>query len=110
MEPKTTRRRPRVSPASRAGAESPWKLLGIGPHGAVTPWCGRWSSGWAASPVERLAALLRARDVPVGLVSDGRWWSLVWAPRGKPVGAAVWDASLWSEEPETFAGFVALLG
>ena len=33
----------------------------------------------------------------------------MWAPRGKPVGAAVWDASLWSEEPETFAGFVALL-
>ena len=78
-------------------------------RGAATRYAAPCRPGWAASPVERLAALLRARDVPIGVVTDGRWWAVVWAPRGKPVGAAVWDASLWSEEPESLAAFVALL-
>ncbi len=92
------------------GGDSPWKLLGMWVPWGRHPLVRSVEAGWAASPVERLAALLRARDVPVGLVSDGRWWALVWAPRGKPVGAAVWDASLWSEEPESLEAFVALLG
>jgi hypothetical protein len=87
----------------------PWRLLGMWAPWGTHPLRRTVQAGWAASPVERLAALLRARDVPLGLVSDGRWWALVWAPRGKPVGAAVFDASLWSEEPETLAAFVALL-
>ena len=56
------------------------------------------SHGWSASPAERLAVLLRARDVPIGLVTDGRWWAVVWAPLGGTTGVAVWDASLWGEE------------
>jgi len=86
----------------------PWKLLGMWTPWGHHPLVRKVEAGWAASPVERLAALLRARDVPVGMVSDGRWWAVVWAPRGRPVGTAVWDAALWSEEPETFAGLVAL--
>ena len=96
-------------PSPGAGIDNPWKLLGFWVPWGRHPLVRTVEAGWAASPVERLAALLRARDVPVGLVSDGRWWALVWAPKGKPVGAAVWDASLWSEEPETFAALVALL-
>ena len=89
--------------------DDPWRLLGM-----VVPWGSHplartLRAGWAASPSERLAALLRARNIPIGLVTDGRWWAVVSAPRGKPVGVAVWDASLWSEEPETLAAFVALL-
>lgn len=87
----------------------PWRLLGMWAPWGTHPLRRTVQAGWAASPVERLAALLRARNVPLGMVSDGRWWALVWAPRGKPVGAAVFDASLWSEEPETLAAFVALL-
>ena len=87
----------------------PWKLFGMWTPWGQHPLVRRVEAGWSASPVERLAALLRARDVPIGIVSDGRWWAVVWAPRGRPVGTAVWDASLWSEEPETFAGFVAML-
>ena len=64
---------------------------------------------WTANAVERLAVLLRARDVPVGIVTDGRWWALVTAPRGGATGAAVWDASLFSEEPASLEGLVALL-
>ncbi len=87
----------------------PWRLLGM-----VSPWGAHplarvTVEGWTASPVERLAALLRARDVPIGVVTDGRWWTLVWAPRGGTVASATWDAALWSEEPETLQGFVALL-
>ncbi|OZF45381.1 hypothetical protein CH291_17985 [Rhodococcus sp. 14-1411-2a] len=87
----------------------PWRLLG-----SITPWGTHPlqrtnSDGWSASPVERLAVVLRARDVPIGLVTDGRWWALVWAPIGGTVGASVWDSSVWGEEPESFAAFVALL-
>jgi len=96
-------------PTQAAATDSPWRLLGMWAPWGSHPLTRTGRAGWTASPVERLAALLRARDVPVGLVSDGRWWGLVWAPRGKPVGAAVWDAGLWSEEPETLQALVALL-
>jgi hypothetical protein len=99
----------RTAAAESSASSSPWRLLGIWLPSGTHPLTRTVQAGWSASPVERLAALLRARDIPIGLVCDGRWWALVWAPRGKPVGTAVWDATLWSEEPETLAGFVALL-
>ena len=82
--------------------------------GMVAPWgthpLTRVTIGsWTASAAERLAVLLRARNIPVGLVTDGRWWAIVWAPRGGAMGVAVWDASLFSEEPESLAALVALL-
>lgn len=87
-----------------------WRLLGTFAPWGTHPLARTTQSGWSASAVERLAVLLRARDVPIGLVSDGRWWALVWAPRGGTTGAAAWDASLWAEEPESLRAFVALLG
>jgi hypothetical protein len=89
--------------------EALWPLLGMSLPWGTHPLRRVLQYGWTASAVERLAALLRARDVPIGLATDGRWWAVVWAPRGRPVGAAVFDATLWSEEPETLAAFVALL-
>jgi len=97
---------PTELPASTAG---PWRMLGTISEWGTHPLARTSTGGWSASPVERLAVLLRARDVPVGIVTDGRWWAVVWAPVGGTTGAAVWDASLWSEEPESFAAFVALL-
>lgn len=94
---------------TEAASAGPYRLLGrIAPWG-TNPLARTGEDGWRASAVERLAVLLRARDVPVGVTTDGRWWALVWAPRGGTTGAAVWDASLWSEEPVAFAAFVALL-
>jgi hypothetical protein len=95
--------------AVASAGSGPWKLLGM-----VTAWgthpLTRTSTGsWTANAVERLAILLRARDVPVGIVTDGRWWVLVWAPRGGATGAAVWDASVFSEEPSSLQALVALL-
>ena len=87
----------------------PWRLLGMISPWAAHPLHRENVGGWTASPVERLAALLRARDVPIGVVTDGRWWTVVWAPRGATVASATWDAALWSEEPETLRGLVALL-
>jgi hypothetical protein len=94
-------------PVNPAG---PWRLLGMRSPWGTHPLATLTSGGWAASPVDRLARLLRARDVPVGVVTDGRWWALVWAPRGSATAAGVWDSGLWSEEPETLRAFVSLLG
>ena len=87
----------------------PWKLIGTYLPWGTHPLTRITTGNWAASPVERLAVLLRARDVPIGLVTDGRWWALVWAPRGGTTGAAVWDAGLFSEEPASLQALVALL-
>jgi hypothetical protein len=89
--------------------EGPWKILGTYlPYGRH-PFTRTTTGGWAASGVERLAVLLRARNVPIGLTTDGRWWALVWAPQQGATGAAVWDASLFSEEAASFQALVALL-
>jgi hypothetical protein len=96
--------------ASGEGASSgPWKLLGMVTAWGTHPLTRTTTGTWTANAVERLAVLLRARDVPVGIVTDGRWWALVTAPRGAAPGAAVWDASLFSEEPKSLEGLVALL-
>lgn len=92
-----------------ASEGGPWRLLGMVGPWDTNPLARITTAGWTASPVERLAALLRARDVPIGLVTDGRWWTLVWAPRGGTVATGTWDASLFGEEPESLAAFVALL-
>jgi len=86
----------------------PWKLLGMYMAWGTHPLTRTTTGNWTASAVERLAVLLRARDVPVGIATDGRWWALVWAPRKGATGAAVWDASLFSEEPVSLQGLVAL--
>jgi hypothetical protein len=95
--------------AGTTGRGGPWKLLGCYLPWGSHPLARTTVGGWTASPVERLAVLLRARDVPVGLVTDGRWWALVWAPRRGATGAAVWDASLFSEEPAALQALAGLL-
>jgi hypothetical protein len=90
-----------------AGRDDSFLLLGLVCDGAPT---GRVAgSGWAASPADRLALLLRRHDVPLGLATDGRWWVLVWAPRGKATTQAAFDASLWREERDLLRAFVSLL-
>lgn len=101
---------PSAGAAAATTAAGPWRLLGVKVPWGSHPLALLHADGLAASPVDRLARLLRARGVPIGLVTDGRWWALVWAPRGFTTAAAVWDAGLWSEEPETLRAFVALLG
>lgn len=68
-------------------------------------------SAWAATPVDRLAQLCRHHGVELGLATDGRWWALVWAPRGSVTTTAVFDAISWPEaaERDVVRAFVSLL-
>ena len=65
--------------------------------------------GWAATEIDRMAALLRKAGVPVGLVTDGRWWAIVWAEEGKATGSGIVDAVTWGEEPLLRDAFLALI-
>ena len=65
---------------------------------------------WAASPIDRIAALCRATRVPLGLVTNGQAWTLVWARAGETTGVCSWDADLWLEEQLTLRAFRTLLG
>ncbi|MFI0355139.1 Eco57I restriction-modification methylase domain-containing protein [Actinomadura sp. 9N407] len=69
-------------------------------------------SAWAATPVDRLAHLCRHHDVELGLATDGRWWALVWAPRGGVTTTAVFDSVNWHEKAErdVVRAFVSILG
>jgi hypothetical protein len=96
-------------PGAPGDGRGPWKLLGIYLPWGTHPLARTTTGGWAASGVERLAVLLRARGVPIGVATDGRWWALVWAPRGGTTGAAVWDAGWFSEDPASLRALVALL-
>jgi Eco57I restriction-modification methylase/MmeI, target recognition domain len=89
------------------GPDGTAKLLGLVCDGQPTGRIG--GSAWSATPADRLAQLLRRHDVPLGLVTDGRWWVLVRAPHGKATTQAAFDASLWREERDLARAFVSLL-
>ena len=65
---------------------------------------------WAASPVDRLEVMLRESKVPIGLVTDGRWWGLVCAREGAMAASGVVDGLTWIEEPRTRDAFFAVIG
>lgn len=69
-------------------------------------------SAWAATTVDRLAQLCRHHGVELGLATDGRWWALVWAPRGGVTSTAVFDAVDWASaaERDVVRAFRSLLG
>lgn len=66
-------------------------------------------SRWNATPGTRMMELLHATDQPLGLVTNGEQWMLVYAPRGETTGFASWYADLWMQEPLTLRAFHSLL-
>jgi hypothetical protein len=98
---------PGAEPAADAKAV---RLLGVVSDGPPTQRIK--DSGWAATPVDRLAQLCRHHDVQLGLATDGRWWALVWAPRGGVTTTAVFDSVNWHEaaERDVVRAFVSILG
>lgn len=64
---------------------------------------------WKASPATRAMELLHGSGVPLGLVTNGERWTLVWAPKDETTGFASWYASLWFDEPITLRAFRSLL-
>ncbi len=88
--------------------EGALRLLGmILPPG--TPPTARATGGWSAPAADRLALLLRRHQVPLGIATDGRWWTLVWAPLDGATSVTSWDGALWLEERETLQAFRCLL-
>lgn len=67
------------------------------------------ASKWSASPIERMTALCRARDVEVGIVTDGERWAVVGVPKDGTSSVATWYARIWHQEPITLQAFQALL-
>jgi hypothetical protein len=96
------------APKADRQADTPLVLVHQVPPG--TPLRSVPDDGWAASPVDRLAVALRRSGVPIGVVTDGRWWALVWATAGSATGSGLFDAATWGEEPLLRDAFVGLLG
>ncbi|MFD5058850.1 MULTISPECIES: Eco57I restriction-modification methylase domain-containing protein [unclassified Streptomyces] len=95
-----------------AAAAKRVRLLGTTvPAGTVPTSRAAAGGDWAAAPADRLARLLRHHDIPLGLVTDGRWWCLVWAPIGGVTTTAVFDTIGWNEAAErnVVRAFVSLL-
>ncbi len=65
---------------------------------------------WTATPAERLSLLLRDKDLPLGIVTNGTDWRVVWAPREGAPASAVFTASLFIEEPALLNAFTSLFG
>ncbi len=65
--------------------------------------------GWANTPIDRAEELLRANAVPIGVVTDGRWWAIVSAREQIMAASGVVDAQTWIEEPQTLDAFIELL-
>ncbi len=65
---------------------------------------------WKATPATRMMELLHGAGVPLGLVTNGEQWMLVYAPRGEITGYASWFGALWLDEPITLRAFHSLLG
>lgn len=76
------------------------KLLGMtlkpGQHPSTRP----KRDPWPATPVDRMARLCRQHHVPLGLVTDGRWFALVAAPAQSVTSTAIFDTATWPEASE----------
>ncbi|MFF4232869.1 Eco57I restriction-modification methylase domain-containing protein [Streptomyces sp. NPDC001820] len=89
-----------AEPSTEAAAKRV-RLLGMTVPAGTAPTARAGGGGdWAAAPADRVARLLRHHGVPLGLVTDGRWWCLVWAPLGGVTTTAVFDSIGWNEAAE----------
>ena len=61
------------------------------------------------SPARRMTELCRASGVPLGLVSDGEQFMLVYARQNRTSSLISWYARFWLEERITLRSFVTLL-
>jgi len=66
-------------------------------------------AGWSASPIDRMAIALRRLGVPLGLVTNGKHWAIVWAEGSYSTGSAIFDSTIWAEEKLFRDAFFALM-
>jgi hypothetical protein len=67
------------------------------------------TDGWAASPIDRMSLCLRRLEIPLGLVTDGRWWAIVWAENNSNTGYGIFDSLTWIEERLARDAFFSLV-
>ncbi|MEU3168534.1 DNA methyltransferase [Streptosporangium sp. NPDC006930] len=65
--------------------------------------------GWATSPIDRMEELLRTAGVPIGVVTDGRWWAITSAREKTMLASGIVDAHDWISQPEVRNAFIELL-
>ncbi|MEI6340519.1 MAG: DNA methyltransferase [Verrucomicrobiota bacterium] len=53
--------------------------------------------GWVASPAQKFERLLRAKDIPIGLMANGAEVRLLYAPRGENVGSLTFPVRSMTE-------------
>lgn len=87
------------------------RLLGVICPAGGRPTARVKDSTWAATPADRLAQMCRHHEIELGLATDGRFWTLVWAPRGGATTMVTFDAIAWPEaaEREVVRAFRSLL-
>lgn len=66
--------------------------------------------GLAATPAERMVALLRGTGLVLGLVTNGEAWMLVHAPAGAVASYTTWYARMFGQARDTLRAFASLLG
>lgn len=67
------------------------------------------SGKWRASPATKLDRLMRAVEVPLGLLTNGRDFRLIYAEAGNTTSHITWSAQTWTEERATLNAFYTLL-
>ena len=77
-------------------------------RGTLADDCG---DGWSANALDRMAAMLRAKDsaCSIGVVTDGRWWAIVSAPKDGPSAWGQFDSQMWVSTPSVRDAFADLL-
>ncbi|RSX47931.1 Eco57I restriction-modification methylase domain-containing protein [Bifidobacterium castoris] len=67
--------------------------------------------GWNANPLDRMQLMLRQRtsDCSIGVVTDGRWWGIVSAPKDGPAAWGQFDSQMWIDTPNVRDAFTNLL-
>jgi len=65
---------------------------------------------WKASPFTKLDHLLRETRVPLGLLTNGDDWRLVYAAPGLTTSSITWSAATWLDDSLTLRAFRMLLG
>lgn len=71
--------------------------------------------GWSANLIDRMGELLRNAEIACGIITDGRWWSVVWADtrtdttRVSTIGSGISDGLNWASDLLTRDAYVNLV-
>lgn len=71
--------------------------------------------GWSANLIDRMGEMLRNAEIACGIVTDGRWWSVVWADTRKDttrvstIGSGITDVLNWASDLLTRDAYVNLV-